>query len=413
MLDTAGQNQAAILQQSARSRITAVSIRRWLAGAFVILLLGSGVVYWLKSGQVPASYTTAAVTRGNVARAVTATGTVNPVLTVTVGSYVSGVIRDQYCDFNTRVRVGQLCAKIDPRLYQAAVNQDRANLANAKAQLLKDQSNLTYNRIAYERNVRLVKRGIVSQDSVDSAKSAYEQGLAQIEVDKAVIQQDEAALESAFVNLGYTNIISPVNGTVVSRNVTIGQTVAASFQTPTLFLIATDLTQMEVDTNVSESDVAGLREGDKATFVVEAYPNRTFAGKVLQFRQAPQTVQNVVTYNVVIGVANDDLLLKPGMTATARIVTDQRVDVLRVPDQALRFSPSGAGRSSAATAGRADVWVLRDGRPMRVSVKTGLDDDSYTEVVEGDIHAGDQVIVNEQRTGGAAPGASRPRLFGF
>jgi HlyD family secretion protein len=345
---------------------------------------------------------------------VTATGTVNPVLTVTVGSYVSGVIRDQYCDFNTRVRVGQLCAKIDPRPYQAVVNQDRANLANAKAQLLKDQANLTYDRISYDRDEGLVKRGIVSQDTVDSAKSALDQALAQIKVDKAVIEQDTAALESALVNLGYTSIISPVNGTVVSRNVTIGQTVAASFQTPTLFLIATDLTQMEVDTNVSESDVGGLHEGDKATFVVEAYPNRTFGGKVLQFRQAPQTVQNVVTYDVVIGVANDAHLLEPGMTATARIVIEQRSDVLRVPDQAPRFTPTGLRpASSAPVPGHAEVWLLRDGHPSRVTIKPGLDDDSYVEVIEGDLHAGDQVIVSEQRTRGAAPGASQPRLFGL
>jgi HlyD family secretion protein len=197
--------------------------------------------------------------------------------------------------------------------------------------------------------------------------------------------------------------------------------VAASFQTPTLFLIATDLTQMEVDTNVSESDVGGLREGDKATFVVEAYPNRIFAGKVLQFRQAPQTVQNVVTYDVVIGVANDAHLLEPGMTATARIVVEQRIDVLRVPDQALRYAPAGLGpavqasgvaRSSSVTAGHGGVWLLRDGHPLRVSLKTGLDDDSYAEVIEGDIHPGDQVIVSEQHTR-AARGASQPRLFGF
>lgn len=422
MLDAADPKPSAILPESAPSRIAVSSRRWWLAAAIVILLLCVGTaVYWFKNRPAAVSYLTVPVTRGVVARAVTATGTVNPVLTVTVGSYVSGVIRDQYCDFNTQVRVGQLCAKIDPRPYQAIVNQDRANLANARAQLLKDQANLTYDKIAYQRDVGLVKRGIVSQDTVDSAKSAYDQALAQIEVDKAVIQQDQAALESGLVNLGYTNIISPVDGTVVSRTITIGQTVAASFQTPTLFLIATDLTQMEVDTNVSESDVGGLREGNRATFIVEAYPNRTFTGKVLQFRQAPQTVQNVVTYDVVIGVANNDHLLEPGMTATARIVIDQRVNVLRVPDQALRFIPAGVstaseasstGRTSSATVGQGYVWLLRDGHPLPVSVKIGLDDDSYAEVVEGSIHPGDQVVVSEQRTRGAAS-ASQPRLTGL
>ena len=412
MLDTADPKHTATDLEHGGFRMAAVSIRWWLLAAVVILVLGGGITYWLNIRHVAISYVTVPVTRGIVTRVVTATGSVNPVLTVTVGSYVSGVIRDQYCDFNTRVRVGQLCAKIDPRLYQAVVNQDRANLANARAQLLKDQAVLAYDRVAYQRDVVLVKRGIVSQDTVDSAQSAYDQARAQIQVDAAVIQQDEAALESGLVNLGYTDIISPVDGTVVSRNVTIGQTVAASFQTPTLFLIATDLAQMQIDANVSESDVGNLREGDKATFVVEAYPNRTFDGKVLQFRQAPQTVQNVVTYDVVIGVDNRDRLLKPGMTATARIVTDQRIDVLRVPDQAFRYSPADAARGAAGSAGRAGIWRLRDGRPSPVSVRIGLDDDSNTEVVEGDIHAGDQVIVSERRTRGAGA-ASQPRLVSF
>ncbi|MGO8919405.1 MAG: efflux RND transporter periplasmic adaptor subunit [Stellaceae bacterium] len=411
----------AILRRAGRPASTARRAAWLLAAATAIVLLGTATAYWLGHRQAAVTYATAPVTRGVVARAVTATGTVNPVLTIIVGSYVSGVIQDQFCDFNTRVRMGQLCAKIDPRPYQTIVNQDKADLANAKAQLVKDQANLTYAKIAYERDAGLLKRGIVSQDAVDSAKSVYDQAQAQIEVDKAAIQQKEAALDSAQVNLGYTNIISPVDGTVVSRNITIGQTVAASFQTPTLFLIATDLTQMEVDTNVSESDVGDLREGDKAAFTVEAYGNRSFDGKVVQFRQAPQTVQNVVTYDVVIGVANNDLLLKPGMTATARIVIDQRDNVLRVPDQALRFSPSGppsesssAPSPSATTAREAQVWVLRDGHAMRRSLKTGLDDDSYSEVIDGDIQAGDQVIVGEQRAGGGgAASGSQPRLFGF
>jgi len=242
MVDAAEPKQTELVRETAGSWIRTVSGRWWIAVAVACVLLAGGGLYWLKGRHVQFTYVTAPVTRGAVARTVTATGTVNPMLTVTVGSYVSGVIRDQFCDFNTRVRVGQLCAKIDPRPYQTVVNQDRANLANAKAQLSKDQATLTYDRIAYERDAGLVKRGIVSQDTVDSAKSAFDQALAQIEVDKAVIQQEEATLDSALVNLGYTNIVSPVDGTVVSRTVTIGQTVAASFQTPTLFLIATDLT---------------------------------------------------------------------------------------------------------------------------------------------------------------------------
>ncbi|WP_367949046.1 efflux RND transporter periplasmic adaptor subunit [Paraburkholderia sp. NMBU_R16] len=394
----------------------------WLA-VVAVCLAGGGAAWWLMRTAVPVHYVSLPVTRGNVTRSVTATGTVNPVLTIIIGSYVSGVIQSQYCDFNTRVHKGQVCAKIDPRPYQTIVDQHKADLLNARAQLIKDQAALAYAKVAYERDAALLTRGIVSQDTVDNAKSIYGQAVAQIAVDRSIIEQRAAALESAQVNLDYTNIVSPVDGTVVSRNVTIGQTVAASFQTPTLFLIATDLTQMEVDTNVSESDVGGVREGDKASFTVEAYPKRSFEGKVVQVRQAPQTVQNVVTYDVVIGAANEALLLKPGMTATTRIVIEQRENVVRVPDQALRFSPAGVAKASSspagaplsqAGAGTARVWVLRDGHPVSVVIRTGLDDDTHTEVLAGSLKPGDLAIVAEQHDTATESGAaSGPRLFRF
>jgi HlyD family secretion protein len=391
-----------------------------LVGVILVAVVAGAAIYWGTRGGTPVQYATAPVTRGNVERAVSTSGTVNPVLTIIVGSYVSGVIVNQYCDYNTQVKKGQLCAQIDPRPYQTLVDQAKADLATAKAQLNKDRANLAYEKITYERDVGLLKRGIVSQDTVDSAKSAYEQAQAQVELDQATIQQREAALKAAQINLEYTNIRSPVSGTVVSRNITIGQTVAASFQTPTLFLIATDLTQMEVDTNVSETDIGGVREGNRATFTVEAFPGRPFEGKVVQVRQAPQTVQNVVTYDVVIGVDNKALLLKPGMTATTRIVVARQDDVLRVPDQALRFSPGGltgaqsspppSGKSGSAASG-AGVWVLREGGPTRVALKLGLDDDAYSEVIEGELRVGDKVLIGEQR-GSAAQPAPGPRLPG-
>lgn len=385
----------------------------WAAVAALAALV-SGALWWSAHRAPPVYYTTVALGRGNVERAVTATGTVNPVLTIIVGSYVSGVIQDQYCDFNTRVHKGQLCAKIDPRPYQTVVNQARADLANARAQLVKDSANLAYAKLSFGRDGTLLARGIVSQDAYDNARSTYDQARAQIEVDRAAIEQKSAALEAAQVNLDYTNIVSPVDGTVVSRNITIGQTVAASFQTPTLFLIATDLTQMEVDANVSESDVGDLREGDRATFTVEAFAGQPFAGRVVQVRQAPQTVQNVVTYDIVVGVDNKALRLKPGMTATTRIVTAEREHVLRVPDQALRFSPwlaanGPAARPAIADAGhaaKAQVWVLENGKPVAVAVTTGLDDDSYSEVTGGALREGDAVIVGEQRAGSGRPGAA-------
>ena len=391
--------------------------RFWIAAALTaIVVTAAAFAVWRYAGtESTVQYSTAPVTRGDVTRAVTATGTVNPVLTIIVGSYVSGVIKVIHCDYNTEVKVGQVCAEIDPAPYQTVVDQNRANLAVARAQLEKDKANLAYAQLNYERNARLAQTNAVSRDALDNARNALDQATAQIGVDQATIQQREAQLAAAEVNLSYTNIVSPVNGTVVSRNVTMGQTVAASFQTPTLFLIATDLTQMQVDTNVSESDIGGIKEGNRATFTVDAFPKRSFLGAVSQVRQSPQTVQNVVTYDVVVSIDNTDLALKPGMTAATRLIVDRRSDVLRVPSQALRYSPPSAG-APAGGARRirnndapAQVYVLRDGAPIALPVTPGLDDDSFTEIVAGDLKPGDRVIVSEQR-GAAKAATPRPRL---
>jgi HlyD family secretion protein len=383
---------------------------RWKIGAGAALGLVAAVAaaWWALSGGATVQYVTARVAIGPIARAVSSTGTVNPELTIIVGTYVSGVIQELSCDYNTQVKRGQSCARIDARPYQTIVDQARANLGVANAQLEKDKASLTYAKLAYERAVTLIRTNAVSKDTLDSAKSANDQAVAQISFDQATIQLRQAALDAAQVNLDYTNIVSPVDGTVVSRNVTMGQTVAASFQTPTLFLIATDLTKMQVDANVSESDIGGIKEGNRATFTVDAYSKRTFEGTVTQVRQSPQTVQNVVTYDVVISVSNKDLALMPGLTAATRIIIDQRDNVLRIPNQALRYVPSGMtiGRSDQAR-----VWVLRDGDPEPARVVTGLDDDGYTEIVQGDLKAGDQVIIAEQRnTTNTRSTVPRPRL---
>jgi HlyD family secretion protein len=365
--------------------------------AVLLLVFGGTAAWWAFGPSKAVGYVTVAITRGTVTRAVTATGAVNPVLTITVGSYVSGVIQEIDCDFNTKVKKGQLCAKIDPRPYQTIVEQDRATVATATAQLLKDRANLAYTQTDEKRYADLNAQNATSRDSYDIAVNALRQATAQIAVDQATIGQHNAELDAANVNLGYADIVSPVDGIVVSRNVTIGQTVAASFQTPTLFLIATDLSKMEVDTNVSESDVGGVKAGNKAPFTVEAFPDNTFEAVVTQVRQAPQTVQNVVTYDVVATVDNPELLLKPGMTATVRVITAERDNVLRAPDQALRYVPGGMSSSTEqGAASSPQLWVLRDGRPYRVTVTTGLDDDTYTEIVSGGIHAGDKVIVSER-----------------
>jgi HlyD family secretion protein len=407
--------------------------RLWLVAALILIAAGGAAWWWIARSGAAMTYTTAPVTQGAVARAVTATGTINPVLTIIVGTAVSGVIRSLQCDYNTKVTKGQICAKIDPRPFQAVVDQDKANLAVAKTQLVKDQASLEYTKANSGRTALLARENSIAIDTADQSLSAYHQGQAQVLLDQATIQQWEAQLASAEVNLDYTDIVSPVGGTVVSRNVTEGQTVAASLTTPTLFLIATDLTLMEVDTNVSESDIGTVKEKNPASFTVEAYPDRVFQGSVVQVRQAPQTLQNVVTFDVIVDVANSDLALMPGMTATTKIVTDERDNVIRVPDQALRYLPAGAAAAPApaktatapapsapttatapaATAAapaptatqRGQVWVLRDGKPVRVAVTLGLDDDTYTEIVSGELKVGDQVVLSEQRGGGSAKSA--------
>lgn len=394
------------------SRAEARTRARSAALVLISLVAVAGLVaFWLNSHTAaPVRYVTVPVTRGTIARSVTASGAVNPVTTVQVGTYVSGVVQDLKCDYNTRVTKGQLCAKIDPRPYQVVVDQDQANLASAQAQLAKDQTNRAYAKLTYERAVDLHDRAIDSQDALDSAKSAYDQAEAQVAVDAASVAQHQAELNASQINLSYTDIVSPVNGTVVSRDVTVGQTVAASFQTPTLFLIATDLAEMQVDANVSESDIGGLQVGQDASFGVEAFPSRVFNGRVVQVRQAPQTVQNVVTYDVVVSAPNPDLVLKPGMTATVRLVIDHRDNVLRVPDQALRYTPGGLHTGETGAAGPAQIWVLRYGVPVRVPITAGLDDDTEVEVVQGDVKAGDAVIVSEQPAG-TSPATSPTRFF--
>ena len=389
---------------------------RWLfVSGVIVVAVGAGLAWRLFDKPAAPSYVTTPAAKGDVVRTVVTTGSVNPVVTVQVGSYVSGPIKALYCDYNTKVKAGQLCAKIDPRTYEVALAQAKANLATAKAQLAKDQASLAYAKLNYERDRGLVARGIVSQETVDADKSAYEQAAAQVKLDAATIAQRQAALEGAQVNLDYTDIVSPVDGIVISRNVDVGQTVAASFQTPTLFLIAKDLTKMQVDTNVSESDIGRVKVGERAIFTVEAYPRKTFEGRVREVRQAPITVQNVVTYDAVIGVDNPELLLLPGMTANAKIITDERKGVLRVPQQALRFEPQGllaADRTGTRSVRReARLWILKNGQPVAVPVTVGLEDGTWAEITGGELAQGDAVITDETTARSAS--AKRPTRTPF
>jgi HlyD family secretion protein len=361
---------------------------RWIPVILLIVATGIGVAWWSTHRTSPPHYVTVPAARGPITRTVTATGTVNPVLTIIVGTYVSGVIQNLYCDYNTQVRAGQVCAKIDPRPYQATLDQYSGQLLRDQAVRDKDRTDLARYQL------------LAQQNSI--ARQQAEDQVYVVNQDEATVKLDEALVEGAKLNLNYTDIISPVDGTVVSRNVSGGQTVAASFQTPTLFLIAADLKKMEVDTNTSEADMGGVKEGDKAIFTVDAFPQRIFRGSVAQIRTSPQTVQNVVTYDVVVGVDNSDLALMPGMTASTQIIVDQRDDVLRVPNQALRYVPGGLSAVQARNVAASKIWVLRDGEPVAVSIVPGLSDDNFTEIVKGDLHPGDQIITGETR--GSASG---------
>ena len=358
----------------------------------ILLIAGAalGYTYFYKDRDQAVKYRTAKVERGTLSAFVTANGTINPVITVLVGSQVSGTIQKLYADYNSRVKMGQLIAQIDPAIFQAQVSQAKAKVENARATLLNAQADIASARSNIEsskanvikarvsvddtkrnlnRSLELFARNLVSASDRDSAQTAYDSALAQLEAAqaqqkaseaqldsaqakleaaRAQIKQAEAELELSQVNLDHTKITAPVTGIVISRNVDVGQTVAASLQAPTLFTIAQDLTEMQVDTNVSEADIGRVAIGQEATFTVDAFPNLTFQGKVTDIRNAPLTVQNVVTYDVVILVKNPELKLRPGMTANASILVAQRDNALKIPNSALRFRPEFAKKETAA-----------------------------------------------------------------
>ena len=400
-------------------------LRSWrLALGAVVLLIGvAGYVYWGRaSSDADRGYVTEAVDRGSVVSSVTATGTVNPVTTVQVGTYVSGPIQAIFVDYNSPVTKGQRVAKIDPAPFQVKVQSADAALANARAKVLKSRADLALKKLTLGRNGELRARNLISQNDLDTARSDYDQASAQLALDQAAVQQAEASLREAHINLAFTDILSPVDGVVVSRNVDVGQTVAASFQTPTLFLIAQDLTKMQVDSAVSESDIGEVRGGQPASFTVDAYPGQTFRGAVVQVRNAPTTVQNVVTYDVVVGVDNPELKLKPGMTATVNITVAERDDVVRIPMRALRFNPKSKKAEATprpgadgAQRGTPTVWVVTaDGTLRRVEVRLGVRNDQYAELLSDQLHPGDQLAVafrrSEQRAAEQPPGFAGRRF---
>jgi len=364
--------------------------RAWLILLGAVLLLMAGVWYWWTAGPPPIHYKTMVVDRGPITALVAATGIVNPVISVQIGSQVSGKIAKLFADFNSEVTRGQLLAQIDQQPFKARVSQARAAVKSAAGNLAKAKNLSAQRTRERDRMATLREQAFVSQAEFDLAETNVRDANAQVEVAQAQADQADAALSSAELELGYTAIYSPVNGIVISRNVDVGQTVVSSFQTPTLFVIAQDLTRMQVNTNVSESDIGGVAEGKPARFRVDAYPKHTFEGRITQVRNAPISIQNVVTYDVIISVDNQDLKLKPGMTANVTIVTDEKENPLRVPNGALRFRMPNVPVDRTTTV----VWVEdHEGHVRRVPVTTGIADSLSTEIIEGVLQEGDAVIV--------------------
>jgi len=370
--------------------------RKVIAGIILIILIGTGAFFLLKGGEKGPKYRVEKVSRGDVRATVTATGTVNAVTTVLVGTQVSGTIKNLYVDYNSPVKKGQLLAQIDPAAFEAQVLQARANLLLAKANEAKAAVSLADARRTRDRNRTLFTRNLIARSDLDTAETNAQVALTQLSAARAQVEQARAALSYAETNLRYTRIVSPVDGTVISRSVDVGQTVAASFQTPTLFNIAQDLTRMQIDTSVDEADIGKVRVDQPVEFSVDAYPDFVFKGKVAEVRSAPITVQNVVTYDVVVRVDNPDLRLKPGMTANVSIVLSDKAGVLRVPNAALRLRLAEAetgGKSPQPRGKGQGVWVLVENKPKRVAITTGISDGSYTEIFSGDLREGEDVIV--------------------
>jgi len=408
-----------------------------LAVAAIGLAIG-GYVFFNGERKTPVRYRTAGIDRGAVISIVSATGTINPVVSVQVGTQVSGMIKSLHADFNSRVRAGETVAVIDPEPFKARRDQAASNLEMAKSNVARVKVDWTQRKRELDRTQSLLAQQFVSQNDVDVALTNRESAEAQVKVSEAQVRQAEAALNAADLDLKYTTIKSPVDGIVVARNVEVGQTVASSFATPNLFLIALDLTKMQVDTNVSESDIGGITEGKGASFSVDAYPGVRFSGAIRQVRLAPISIQNVVTYNVVVAVDNRDLRLKPGMTANVSIVVAQKDSVLKLPNAALRFTPplsdrvdypASENKTGKTEDGAADerfvanangpvrkIWKLTEaGDPEPLLVQTGISDGLFTEVTAGPVTETDHVVVgietgrSERRSGDLPPGFGQRR----
>lgn len=357
----------------------------------VLVLLTVTIIFVLSNNKQEPKYKTENIIRGNIIETVTASGTINPVSTTSVGTQTSGMMKNIYVDFNSPVKKGQVIAQIDPTISQLQVEQNQANVLNAKANFQKVKSLMLNDLKTYNRAKTLYERNFISKSDVDLAEANYNANKAQLMSAQAQISQVSVGLRNSQTLLSFTKVLSPVDGVVVSRNVDIGQTVAASFQTPTLFVIAKDLTKMQIDTNVAEVDIGKIKAGQYVEYTLDSYPGMNFKGKVKQVRIAPITVQNVVTYNVVINVDNKDLKLKPGMTANVSIITNNKKNILTVPNSSLRFTP--VKTDDVPRYKEQGIWILADKKPKRINIKTGVSDGTFTEISSSRINEGQKVII--------------------
>jgi HlyD family secretion protein len=422
----------------------------YIAVACLVLLLGLWAYFRSRSDGV--KYTTALVGRGNITSAVQATGTINPLTTVPVGSYVSGTVKYIFADFNTRVKNGQVLAQLDPAIYEAQVIQARGNLQNAEANLetlqanvqvaqanlAKSEASVKYQLATAKRSQDLFSSGVVSADSNEQIQSTLGQSQAQVKSSEAALEQAKAqlaqaksqiismqgALDAAQTNLKYTTIISPIDGTVVVRNIDVGQSVAATLQAPNVFSVAQDLTRMQVYAATDESDTGNIHNGIPVSFQVDAFPNEVFHGRVSNIRLNPSTVQNVVTYNTIIDFNNPDEKLLPGETAYVTIPTGHAENTVEIPNPALTFKPNmpaptlqelykrfHISREAFTTHidGWQTVWKMGLQKELiPVAVRCGITDYNNTQMIEGDLKEGDALVIGEQSQGGPQGGNRSP-----
>jgi HlyD family secretion protein len=399
----------------------------------LIVVLAAGVAVWRYRATHRApdvTYKTVAAAPHRIVGKVTASGTLSAIVTVQVGTQVSGRIQKLQADFNSQVKKGQLVAKIDPQIFEATVAQAQANYVQAQASVVNAEAQAKNADLQLARTRALRAQNLAAQADLDTAEATAAMAHASIDMQRASLAQAAASLHSAQVNLSYTNIVSPIDGVVISRSVDVGQTVAASLSAPTLFTIAQDLTKMQVDSNVAEGDVGRLQVGMATYFTVDSFPGQRFRGKIRDIRNSATTVQSVVTYDAVIDVDNTDLRLRPGMTANVTVIYAQRDNALAVPNAAFRYHPPQAAGASASASGSGatpggpgrghhkppsddttearTLYVLRNGAPQAVSVHTGLTDGTQTEIVDGDVKEGDEVVT-EANGGDNPPAASPPR----